>query len=68
MKYEQHTRKSISAELRQFCYFAKEFDDIEVTEWTNGEGYDIDFENKHLSLTSGQIQAIVTLKGMLDAS
>lgn len=37
---------------------AKDDDFIEVTEWTNGEGYDISINDRHFNLTCGEIDAI----------
>jgi len=51
-------RKTIHSKLAPFCILSKERDYIEVTEWTNGEGYDIQFEDKNISLTHGEIDAI----------
>lgn len=55
-------RTSTFAELKEYDYFAKEHDYAEVTEWTNGEGYDIDINGKkHISLTYGEFKAIKKL-------
>ena len=55
-------RTSAFTELKKYDYFAKEHDYAEVTEWTNGEGYDIDIDGKkHISLTSGEYKAIKKL-------
>lgn len=55
---EINHRKSVYDNLIKYDYFAKESDTIEVTEWTNGEGYDIIFGEKLVSLTYGQLNAI----------
>ena len=55
---EFNNRKSISDELKKYDYLAKDNDFIEVIEWTNGEGYDITINDKIISLTRGQIDAI----------
>lgn len=55
---EFNNRKSISDKLKKYDYFAKDNDFIEVIEWTNGEGYDIIINDKIISLTRGQIDAI----------
>ena len=61
-------RSSISEHLRKFCHYAKEDDYIEVTDWTNGEGFDIDLDGKQqIRLTHGELRAINTLVGMLEA-
>lgn len=55
---EFNNRKSISDKLKKYDYLAKDNDFIEVIEWTNGEGYDIIINDKIISLTRGQIDAI----------
>jgi hypothetical protein len=51
-------RKSISDDLHKYDYLAKEHSFIEVTEWANGEGWDITIDDKVMSLTYGQLDAI----------
>jgi hypothetical protein len=60
-KLEITQRKSVSDSLRKYDYLAKENSFIEVTEWTNGEGYDIAIDEKMISLTDGQLDAIYYL-------
>lgn len=60
-KLEITQRKSVSDSLRKYDYLAKENSLIEVTEWTNGEGYDITIDEKMISLTDGQLDAIYYL-------
>jgi hypothetical protein len=55
---DKHSRKSIFDDLRKYCYLAKEDDFIEITEWTNGEGWDISINDKIFNLTDGQLRAI----------
>ena len=52
------SRRSINDNLRKYDYLAKENSFIEVTEWCNGEGYDITIDDKVISLTIGQLDAI----------
>jgi hypothetical protein len=59
-------RRSISDGLQKYDFLAKSEDFVEVTEWTNGEGYDISFDNKIISLTRGQIDAINYLIATMD--
>lgn len=61
-------RKSVSDKLTKYDYLAKDDDFIEVTEWTNGEGYDIAINDKIISLTSGQLDAINYLTKSLEYS
>lgn len=53
-----NSRKSITDKLKKYDYLAKDNEYIEVIEWTNGDGYDIIINDKIISLTSGQIDAI----------
>lgn len=56
---EFNKRKAVYDKLHKYDYLAKDNDFIEITEWTNGEGYDIQIsDNKHISLTSGELDAI----------
>lgn len=61
-------RKSINDNLKKYDYLAKDDDFIEVTEWTNGEGIDITINDKIISLTSGQLDAINYLTKSLEYS
>ena len=53
-----NSRKSVNDKLKKYDYLAKDNDFIEVIEWTNGDGYDITINDKIISLTRGQIDAI----------
>lgn len=64
MKIE--TRKSVNAKLQKFDYLAKPDSFIEVTDWTNGEGWDISIDDKVISLTRGQLDAINYLTKTLE--
>lgn len=59
---ETTQRISIWDDLKKYGATASEKDYIEITEWINGDGYDIDIcENsrlKHISLSYGEIAAI----------
>ena len=59
-------RKSVSDELKKYDHLAKNTDFIEVTEWTNGEGWDIWLNDRLMSLTYGQLEAINYLVKTLD--
>jgi hypothetical protein len=59
MKFQQ--RSSVYTNLRQYCYHAKPDDIVEVAEWLNGEGWDISFGNRIISITMGELQAINVL-------
>ena len=55
---ERVNRKSVNDKLRKYDHLAKEDDFIEVTEWTNGEGWDISINDNIISLTWGQLEAV----------
>jgi len=53
-----------SIDTKEYCYFAKANDFIQLTEWVNKEGFDvlIETETKNpiiLQLTIGQIRCII---------
>ena len=60
--------KTISVELKVFDYLAKDSDYISVTEWSNGEGWDIYIGDKHIGLTVGQLKAINVLTSAVDCN
>lgn len=59
---EIQKRKSVHIELKEYCHFAKPSDFVEITEWTNGEGYTINissgFDDKIINVTHGEFDAI----------
>lgn len=64
-------RKSVWDNLKKYCYLSDDNDVIEVTKWTNAEGYDIAINkniggNILISLSSGEIEAINFLVKYLD--
>ena len=63
---EFNSRKSVNDKLKKYDYLAKDNNIIEVIEWTNGEGYDIIINDKIISLTRGQIDAINYLVSSLE--
>ena len=69
---EKNTRKSVSDSLNKYDYLVNkdEHSFIEVTEWVNGEGFDITIETKNksrlMSLTAGELEAINYLTKSLD--
>lgn len=56
-----NTRKSVHTELRAYCHMAKSHEICEVTEWTNGEGWDIAIGTRTIQLTMGELQALTVL-------
>jgi len=69
MATKTYKRDAIFADLSDFCYLSKKDAYIEITEWTNGEGYDI-IINSHqsdtFSITRGELRAIKKLVKQLD--
>ena len=69
---EKNMRKSINDDLSKYDYLINkgEHSFIEITEWANGEGYDITIETKNksrlMSLTTGELEAINYLTKSLD--
>ena len=57
--------KQKSTDLSLYCHLAEEHSMISVTEWQNGEGFDIDISsknrNQHFSLTYGEYTALTAL-------
>ena len=64
---EQYQRKSKFTELKHYDHLAKEHSFMEVTEWHNGEGFDVTVsDDKAFSLTWGEyecLQALIAYKG-----
>lgn len=59
IKVDKRTAKF--TELKPYDYFAKEDDFVEVTEWTNGEGFDVHISSRNsqvFSLTWGEWDAL----------
>jgi len=65
MSIEVNTRKALFTKLKGYCHFCGDDDLIEVTEWINGEGWDINLTSKlgsqHISLTDGELRALLVL-------
>lgn len=63
---EINNRKSVFDNLSNYDYLCSDKDKaIEVTEWTNGEGWDIAIGERCISLTSGELEAINFLTAYL---
>ena len=63
---EKVKRKSVNDNLQKYDYLAKDYEFIEVTEWRNGEGWDISINDKIIQLTMGQLDAINYLTKALE--
>ena len=58
--------RSITAKTKTFDYIAKESDYISVTEWSNGEGWDICIKDKMIGISRGMLEAINFLTTAVD--
>ena len=67
-KIDTYYLKAVSVDLNVFDILAKHNDFIEVSEWHNGEGYDITINDKHFSLTDGELKAINHLVSILEVA
>lgn len=48
----------ITDNLKKYTYSGKDSDYITITEWANGEGYDIVINGKLITLSDGELEAI----------
>lgn len=54
-----NTKRSVNDELNKYDYLAKANEFIEITEWTNGEGINIQINDRPIiSITHGELEAI----------
>lgn len=67
-KINMYYLRTVSADLNIFDILAKPNDFIEISEWHNGEGYDITINDKHFSLTDGELKAINHLVSILEVA
>lgn len=69
-KFKTYSRDAVFSELEGYCHHSKKDDFVEVTEWGNGEGYDIHVssngENKTIQLTFGEFSLIKKMIKQLD--
>ena len=65
MKVEVNNRRAVFAELKDYCHMCGQDGYMEVTEWSNGEGWDVTIENirgaEQFSLTYGEWQLLQVL-------
>ena len=55
---ETYTRKSAFAELKDYCHLSKGGSFMEVTEWKNGEGWDVTIDLRSFTLTHGEFELL----------
>lgn len=48
----------ITDNLKKYTYSSKDSDYITITEWANGEGYDIAINDKLITISDGELEAI----------
>lgn len=70
MSIKVDQRRAVFAELKAYCMHSGDHDYMEVTEWSNGEGFDIAIDRKRgsekFSLTHGEwelLQVLMNWKG-----
>jgi len=66
---DSYKRRSVFTQLKPFCHFAKDDGFIEVTEWINSEGFDVQIgsvKNESFRLTWGEFDALKKLVKQLD--
>ena len=56
----------ITDNLKKYTYSGKDSDYITLTEWANGDGWDITINDRQISLHSGELAAINYLTAMID--
>lgn len=62
---EIKSKSSIGDDLKKYDYLAKDDDFIEITEWVNAEGWDINLNGKLINLSIGELDAINYLTQVL---
>ena len=62
---EVSKRRAVFANLKGYCHMCGDDDYMEVTEWSNGEGYDVCIDRKNngekFSLTHGEVELLMVL-------
>jgi hypothetical protein len=61
---ENYNRKAVFCNLKEFDAIAKEHSHIEITEWKNGEGFDLNvynYSDKNISISYGEFNVIKKL-------
>ena len=65
MSIKVDQRRAVFAELKDYCMHSGDHDCMEVTEWSNGEGYDVCIDRKNggekFSLTCGEWELMQVL-------
>ena len=65
MSIEVSQRRAVFAELGNYCMHSGEHDYMEVTQWSNGEGFDINIDRRRgsekFSLSYGEWELLSVL-------
>jgi hypothetical protein len=65
MSIEVSQRRAVLAQLKPYCMLSGDDDYMEVTQWSNGEVYDIVIDRKgdteRFSLTHGELELLQVL-------
>jgi hypothetical protein len=65
MSIEVSKRRAVFSKLKPYCHHSGDNDYMEVTEWSNGEGFDIHIDRKRrsekFSLTYGEWELLQVL-------
>ena len=67
---DKYKKKAVFSNLKKYDFIANEDDYIEVTEWKNGEGFDVDIVGKlstRFQLTWGEYTALKKLVKKLES-
>ena len=62
------TLRSITTKMKMLDLTSKDSDYITVTEWSNGEGWDICLKDKMISISRDELEAIDFLTTAVDRS
>ena len=68
---EKYKRKAVFCNLKEYDFSCKEHSYIEITEWKNGEGIDINacnYTDRTISISYGEFKLIKKLVKELDKS
>ncbi len=66
---EKYNRKAVFCNLKEYDFNCKEHSYIEITEWKNGEGIDINaynYSDRTISISYGEFKLIKKLVKQLD--
>jgi len=67
---DKYNKKAVFSNLKKYDFIANEDDFIEVTEWKNGDGFDVDIVGKlstRFQLTWGEFTALEKLVKELES-